>query len=35
LITALAWGAGRINARELRAGSQAEPAPPQPVQPHT
>jgi hypothetical protein len=35
LIAALAWGAGRINARELRARSQAEPAPPQPVQPHT
>jgi hypothetical protein len=35
LIAALTWGAGRINARELRAGSEPEPAPPQPVQPHT
>jgi hypothetical protein len=31
LIAALTWGAGRINGRELLAGSQ--PAPPRPVQP--
>jgi hypothetical protein len=35
LIAALAWGAGRINSRELLTGSEPEPAPPRPVQPQT
>ena len=35
LIAALAWGAGRINSRELLTGSEPEHAPPRPVQPQT